>query len=329
MSNKKRFLVTGGTGFLGSHLVRKLVREGHFVRVTDNNFRGAKSRLDDIWSKIEFVEADIRDEAAVVKAAQNVHSILHLAFINGTEYFYKQPKLVLDVGVRGMLNVLVACEKNNIRDLVVASSSEVYHHPAQIPTDETVPMVIPDPLNPRYSYGGGKLISELLAINYGREGFDRVVIFRPHNVYGSNMGFEHVIPQLAVKLGAAIKEHPTGDVPLAIQGDGSHMRAFIHVKDFTDGLYRVIEQGKHLNIYHIGTMQEISIRQLIETMGKVLGRNIKILPGEAAAGGTDRRCPDISKLRQLGFSPSISLEEGLKESLDWYFANSPPAKTAV
>ena len=84
--------------------------------------------------------------------------------------------------------------------LVLASSSEVYQTPPQVPTDESAPLVVPDPLNPRYSYGGGKIISELMAINYGRKYFERVLIFRPHNVYGPDMGFEHVIPQFALRL---------------------------------------------------------------------------------------------------------------------------------
>ena len=128
----------------------------------------------------------------VEKATQGMDEVHHLAFVNGTEFFYSQPDLVLDVGVRGMVNVIDACRKHGIGTLVLASSSEVYQTPPKVPTDETAPLAIPDPLNPRYSYGGGKLISELMAINYGRKYFNRVLIFRPHNVYGPDMGWEHV-----------------------------------------------------------------------------------------------------------------------------------------
>ena len=96
-----------------------------------------------------------------------------------------------------MISVLDACRHHGIRELVLASSSEVYQTPPGIPTPENVPLSVPDPLNPRYSYGGGKIICELMAINYGRQGFDRVLIFRPHNVYGPDMGWEHVLPQFA------------------------------------------------------------------------------------------------------------------------------------
>ncbi len=107
---------------------------------------------------------------------------------------------MLEVGVKGMINVIDGCIKENVKELVLASSSEVYQTPEKVPTDETVALSIPDPLNPRYSYGGGKIISELMAINYGRKHFDKVVIFRPHNVYGPDMGWEHVIPQFVLRM---------------------------------------------------------------------------------------------------------------------------------
>ena len=163
-----RILVTGGSGFVGSGLVKALVKAGHSVRVLDDNSRGSPRRLAEVAKDIEFVAGDIRDAAQVEKATQDMDEVHHLAFVNGTEFFYSQPDLVLDVGVRGMVNVIDSCRKHNIGTLMLASSSEVYQTPPKVPTDETAPLAIPDPLNPRYSYGGGKLISELMAINYGR-----------------------------------------------------------------------------------------------------------------------------------------------------------------
>jgi len=302
--------------------VKRLVQDGHAVRVLDNNSRGALEKLGNILSSVEFVEADIRDAEAVRKAAAGMDCVIHLAFINGTEFFYKKPELVLDVGVRGMLNVLDACRAEGVRELVLASSSEVYQTPQKVPTDETVPLSIPDVLNPRYSYGGGKLISELLAINYGRTGFDRVLIFRPHNVYGPNMGFEHVIPQIIARAAAAIQKTPAGPVPFEIQGDGSQTRAFIHIDDFTDGLMVVLDQGKHLNIYHIGNPEEMTIAELVRKIFAHLGREVKIVAGKKAEGGTRRRCPDIAKLSALGFKPKIPLDEGLPNVVEWYTAKA-------
>jgi nucleoside-diphosphate-sugar epimerase len=317
----KKYLVTGGTGFIGSAIVSRLVRQGEKVVCLDNNSRGAVRRLGVLAKELELIEADIRDADAVLRAARGVDSILHLAFINGTEFFYNQPEKVLDVGVRGMINVLDACRAHHVPELVLASSSEVYQTPPSIPTDESVPLVIPDALNPRYSYAGGKLISELMAINYGRTGFDRVMIFRPHNVYGPDMGWEHVLPQFVLRMLDAIALQPSGRVRFAIQGDGSQTRAFVHIDDFVDGIMCMLSRGEHLNIYHIGNPEEISIREVATQVARYFGREIEIVEGPEAAGGTPRRCPDISKLRRLGYQPRISFEEGLPSLARWYADN--------
>src|SRR3954471_14059164 len=221
-----KILVTGGSGFIGSALVKALLRGGHKVRVLDDNSRGSPRRLQDVAKDIEFIAGDIRDAGAVERAASGQDEVHHLAFVNGTEFFYTQPELVLDVGVRGMVNVIDACRKHSVGTLVLASSSEVYQTPPKVPTAEDAPLSIPDPLNPRYSYGGGKLISELMAINYGRKFFERVLIFRPHNVYGPDMGWEHVIPQLALRLHKLGKRQPSGQLRFDIQGDGRETRSF-------------------------------------------------------------------------------------------------------
>lgn len=313
---KKRYLITGGTGFIGSAITRKLVLRGESVRVLDNDFRGSKKRLADIKKDFEFIKGDIRNPHDVEKACRGIDIVLHLAFINGTEFFYTKPELVLDVGVKGIVNVIDACTKFNIGNLVVASSSEVYQTPSIVPTPENVPMVIPDPLNPRYSYAGGKIISELLAINFGRKYFDRVVIFRPHNVYGPDMGWEHVIPQFILRM------KNSSSVEFHIQGSGRETRAFVYIDDFTDGLELVIDKGEHLGIYHIGTDEEVSIIEVAKKIGEIFGKKVKVIPGKLQKGGTLRRCPDISKLRRLGYEPKVSLDEGLKPTTSWYLSNS-------
>lgn len=324
----KSYLVTGGTGFIGSSLVRRLVRAGHRVRVLDNNSRGSTGRLADVAGDIEIVEADIRDAAAVNKASQGMDSMLHLAYVNGTEFFYSKPELVLDIAIRGMLNVIDACRANGIRDMVLASSSEAYQTPLVIPTSENVPLVVPDVMNPRYSYGGGKLACELMAINYGRTGFDRMTIFRPHNVYGPDMGWEHVLPQFVVRAVNAIAKTPSGPVDFPIQGDGGQTRAFVHINDFTTGLMCQIERGEHLNVYHIGNPEEITVRQVVEEVFKVLGREPRIIKGPLTQGSTQRRSPDITKLQGLGYMPAIPFAKGLPDLVNWYVANAnhPNAK---
>ena len=292
-----RILVTGGSGFIGSALVRALLRGGNRVRVLDDNSRGSPRRLADVAADIEFVAADIRDAAAVERAAQGIDEVHHLAFVNGTEFFYKAPDLVLDVGVQGVINVLNACRRNDIGTLVLASSSEVYQTPPTIPTDENVPLVVPDPLNPRYSYGAGKLISEVMAINYGRKFFQRVLIFRPHNVYGPDMGFEHVIPQFALRLHAAAKAQPAGRLQFDIQGTGAETRSFCFIDDLVAGVMVVRDGGEHLGIYHLGTMEEVSIADLAQRIAHHAGRDIALVAGPLAGGGRRADAPIFRKRR--------------------------------
>ena len=314
-------LVTGGSGFIGSALVKALVREGHAVRVLDDNSRGAPRRLREVERDIEFIGGDIRDAAVVAHAVRGVDEVHHLAFVNGTEFFYSAPELVLDVGVKGMINVIDACRGEGVGKLILASSSEVYQTPPHVPTDETAPLLVPDPTNPRYSYGGGKIISELMAINYGRKFFDRVLIFRPHNVYGPDMGWEHVIPQFAARVKAVAAKHPAGKLPFEMQGDGQQTRSFCHVDDLVAGVLVMRDKGEHLGIYHVGTTDEITIADLATRVAAHGGREIELIATPAPAGGTERRCPDIAKLAKLGYKPKVSLAQGLAPTLDWYWAN--------
>ena len=249
-----------------------------------------------------------RSVHAAVRGVDEVH---HLAFVNGTEFFYSAPELVLDVGVKGMVNVIDACRAAGVGRLVLASSSEVYQTPPQVPTDESAPLVVPDPANPRYSYGGGKIISELMAINYGRKFFERVLIFRPHNVYGPDMGFEHVIPQFALRLKRAAAQHTSGKVPFEIQGDGRQTRSFCHVDDLVRGVMVMRAKGEHLGIYHIGTTEEVTIADRRRGASRPMpAARSSSSAGPAPAGGTERRCPDIGKLAELGYAPQVPLAQG-------------------
>ncbi len=323
-----RILVTGGSGFIGSALVKALVKAGHAVRVLDDNSRGAPRRLAGVEKDIEFISGDIRDPAAVAAAVRGMDEVHHLAFVNGTEFFYSAPELVLEVGVKGIVNVLDACRAAKVGRLILASSSEVYQTPPKVPTDETAPLIVPDPSNPRYSYGGGKIISELMAINYGRKSFERVLIFRPHNVYGPDMGFEHVIPQFAVRLKRAMKAQPSGKLPFEIQGEGSETRSFCHVDDLVRGVLVMRDKGEHLGIYHVGTTEEVAIADLARRVAAHGGRDIEFVSRPAPPGGTARRCPDIGKLAVLGYAPQVPLAQGLPPTVDWYFGNESLAPKA-
>ena len=306
---KKTFLVTGGTGFIGSNISSLLVNKGHKVKIFDNNSRGSIQKIKNFKKKIKFIKGDIRNKQSLNKALKNTDAVIHLAYVNGTKYFYSKPVLVLDIAIKGILNVIEGCIKNKIKELYLASSSEVYQTPNKIPTDENESLKIPNILNPRYSYGGGKILTELMGIHYGKKYFKKLVIFRPHNVYGPNMGHEHVIPQFINRFKSLKGKR------FKIQGTGNEIRSFIYIKDFLNAFNLILSRGKHLGVYNIGTNEKIQIKNLAYKLSKILKKKIILKKTPIAKGGTKIRIPDIKKIKKLGFMPKFYLDKGLRETL--------------
>jgi dTDP-glucose 4,6-dehydratase/UDP-glucose 4-epimerase len=317
----KKYFVTGGAGFIGSAVVRRLVGLGHPVVVLDDTSRGRSERLSDLTGDLRIVHGDVRDPAAVATASQGADCCIHLAAVNGTENFYKIPDRVLDVGIRGMLSVMDGCAASGVPELIIASSSEVYHEPARIPTPEPAALTIPDPYNPRYSYSACKIASEMLAIHVAPRRFRRVLIVRPHNVYGPDMGYEHVIPQFAVRAAQALRAD-SDEIALEIRGDGSQTRAFIFIEDFVDGFLLVERSGENLGTYHIGVEEELRIDRIAELVCRSLGKGCTLRNMPSSGGEPARRCPDTAKLRALGFKPRTGLEEGVARTVAWYAAHT-------
>ncbi len=316
-----RYLVTGGTGFIGSALVKRLIADGHDVRVLDDMSRGRKDRLRDV--DCEIVNDDVRVPAAVVNAMRGCDSVIHLAYCQGTQMFYIEPRQVLDVAVRGITSVVSACERTGVSELLLVSSSEVYQVPTMVPTNETVPLSVPDPLNPRYSYGGGKIISELMCVAWARTGvFDRLIIARPHNVIGPDMGREHVIPEFAIRMNRLVQEHPYPHIiPFPIQGTGQETRSFCYIDDCIEQLCLLLKQAEPVGIYHVGTMEEITIAETAHAVAGWYGREIKLQPGTLPEGSPPRRLPDTAKMQALGYRPEVHFAEALGRTLTWYRDN--------
>ena len=308
MKNKKKhFFVTGGTGFIGSAICKLLVKKGHKVTIYDDNSRGSFQKISNIKKKIKLIKGDIRDYNKLSKAMVNVDVVIHLAYINGTKYFYSKPVLILDIAVKGITNIMQACIKKKIKQIYLASSSEVYQTPNRIPTQENESLKIPDIYNPRYSYGGGKILTELMGIHYGKKYFKKLIIFRPHNVYGAHMGHEHVIPEF-IKRFKNLK-----DKKFKIQGSGQEIRSFIYIEDFVSAFNLILNRGKHLNIYNIGTSEKIKIKALAIKISKIFKKKIQLNKMPIKKGGTKIRLPDIKKIKKLGFKQKFSLTQGLRK----------------
>lgn len=296
-------LVTGGCGFIGHHLVKALLYNGERVSVLDNTWRGNHK-----WPDVKYYRRDIRKPYAVERSCADVDEIIHLAYINGTPNFYERPDEVLDVAVRGIVNVIDACRLRKIRRLTLVSSSEVCRAKL-VDAEESIPLVIPDPFNPRYSYSAGKIISEMLAIHNAKL-FDRLLIARPFNIYGPGMASGHVIPDFIERL------RKLNGKDFEILGSGKETRSFCYIDDFIKGFMLMREKGQHMGVYNIGTRKEITINDLANTIASAMGKSVIVKSGtQLREGDALRRRPDISKLVALGYQPKITLADGIRRIL--------------
>lgn len=312
----KKILVTGAGGFIGRSLVNSLSADKkNLVIAMDNNFRGSLNKIKKT-KNIKKVKADILNEDEIKTYFKGVNTCFHLAAINGTKNFYNHPKKVLETGVEGTLNVVKQSLKNKLNNFIFFSSSEAYQKPKKIPTTELEELKIPDVFNPRLSYGGSKIIGELITINYLIKSKLKYQIIRPHNVYGPDMGSDHVLPEL---IGKIRKQKGNTNVRIKIFGSGNESRSFIYIDDAIKGILNIFNKGSYNNIYNLGTNQEIKIKNLIKNLGKILGKKIEIIPDALHRGSVSRRCPDVSKLNKLGHKNNFSLMQGLRETIKYYY----------
>lgn len=305
-NKKKNYLITGGLGFIGSAITNRLLEKGFNVTVFDNLSRGKKKRIFNKNKKINIINGDIRNLHKLKKSLKKIDAVIHLAYINGTKYFYTRPTDILEIAVKGITNIIDACKEKKIKELYLASSSEVYQTPTKIPTDEKESLKIPDIYNPRYSYGGGKILTELMGIHYGKKYFKKLIIFRPHNVYGPDMGNEHVMPEFLNRF------KKLKDKKFKIQGSGNEIRSFIYIDDFVNAFELIMKKGKHLEIYNIGTDEKTTIKNLAYSMAKIFNKKITLKKTSLAKGGTIKRLPNIKKIKKLGFKQKVNLKMGIQ-----------------
>ena len=322
----KRYIVTGGSGFIGYHLANYLSNQaGAEVTIIDNHARGvADDMFNELIAKenVIFINADITNKDFYEKLNGFYDGIYHLAAINGTRNFYERPYDVLRANILTLMNMLEWCDDKNCGAFLYSSSSEAYagtlnmflpDHPEFIPTKENIPLSVDDPLNPRWSYGGSKLLGEILTANYCRTHNVSFRIIRYHNIYGKRMGFLHVLPEFFKRVHNRVN-------PFPIYG-GEETRAFCEVSDAVKATEEVLLSEKCAGeIVHIGNSnEEIKIIDLLRLVLKIANFDPKIEVKPAPKGSVKRRLPDTSKLYELtGFQAKISLEDGLKEMYDWY-----------
>ena len=314
----KKIILSGGAGFIGHHLLNRLALN-NIVYVIDNLKRGLSRRFDNN-KNINFFKADITNFDQMIAVNQKADIFIHLAAINGTENFYQRPIEVMDVGVLGVINVFKYCAEMSVPKVVVASSAEVYQKPKVLPTPEDIELIVPSHTNPRYSYGLSKIFTEFYSLHYGLQKNLSVSIFRPHNVYGEDMGYKHVIPEFILPFAKAKLENKK-TVSIKTKGPIDSSRAFCYVSDIIDGI-EAISHHNSSGVYNIGNPVSNNIQDILFMLSEISGIELQIDEAENEhIGSVTDRVPDISKIIGLGFSPKINFLKGLTKTYDWYLKN--------
>tara|TARA_Y100001938_G_scaffold150797_1_gene243490 strand:+ start:1805 stop:2800 length:996 start_codon:yes stop_codon:yes gene_type:complete len=323
-SKKRNILITGGAGFVGYHLAKTLADENHNITIIDNFQRPNEDEMFlQLVSKdnVEHLKVDISSHDVYDNLEMNYYDVIyHFAALNGTANFYNHPEKVVKIGTLSTIYLLEWVAKHENRPKIIyTSSSETYAGTAKLlgenfplPTPEDVPLTIDDVTNVRWSYGASKLLGEVAFYCYGQahEITDFNVV-RLHNIYGPRMGFEHVISQF-------IERYRNGERPLAVYG-GSNTRSFCFITDVLAALSKITNEGIPREIYHIGNdKEEIRIDDLAKLLFEINEEKINIKVHEAPEGSVNRRCPNIDRLKSLGYENETSLKNGLKVTYDWY-----------
>ena len=311
----KTYLVTGGAGFLGSHLVENLLEKEYNVICFDNEFRGSFQNLSHLDSeKLSNVKGDIRKLEDWPQTNEKIDGIFHLAAINGTPLFYSIPDVVLDVNVIGTINALEYARKNDIEYFSFASSPEAYGIPSKFPTPEDELLTVPDLDNPRWSYGASKIIGEVYCSNLARKHGFKCSIIRYNNTYGPRDHSGHVIPDITRKILAGND--------LVVEGTGEETRSFCFISDTIDAALLIEQkQEKQIDVFNVGNDSETKINKLVSMLLEMSNSDIVPKFSPMKNPGTHKRLPNIDKIRKLGYKPKMSLEDGLKITFEWLKEN--------
>lgn len=302
------YLVTGGAGFIGSHLAEELVRRGHRVRVLDNLSTGKRRNLEHIPG-IDFVEGDLADPDACTRAVQGVEYVLHQGAIPSVPRSVMDPVTSNRSNIDGSLNILVAARDAGVRRLVYAGSSSAYGDTPTLPKREDMPT---RPLSP---YALQKLVAEQYCQMFTRLYGLETVTIRYFNVFGPRQDPSSPYSGVISLFSTALLEgrRPT------IYGDGEQTRDFTYIANVVDGVLRACEApAASGEVINVATGGRISLNTLLQAMNAIVGTDIVPIYAEPRAGDVRDSQADISKARALlGYEPSISLEEGLRRTLDW------------
>ena len=310
--SKKRILVTGGAGFIGSHLAEDLVQKGYSVKIMDDFSTGNVNNIRGLFNYRNFkmIRGSITDRELLAKATSDVDIVFHLAAQIHVDRSIIEPRHTFDVNTLGTLNILDAALENDIELVVYASTSEVYGSAKYVPMDED------HPLNPASPYAATKAAADRLCFSYYNTYKLPVVIVRCFNTYGPRQkgsGYAAAIPMF-------IKRALAG-LPPVIYGDGKQTRDYMYVKDTVNAYNLVLNShnnilGKAINF---GTGKEISILELANTVLELCGKKATPIHAAPRSGEVKRLCADMTLAgKTLNFVPDYTIRKGLQEFVKWY-----------
>jgi UDP-glucose 4-epimerase len=304
------YLVTGGAGFIGSHITEALLRRGGHVRVLDNLATGRAINLDPFRSEIEWIEADIRDADAVMRAAKGADVVIHQAALPSVQRSVLDPHTSNAVNVTGTLNVLSAAQAGGVRRVVFASSSSVYGDTPTLPKVESMPP------SPRSPYAVSKLAGEHYCLVWAEVYRVPAIALRYFNVFGPRQDprsdYAAVIPRFATALLA-------GQAP-TIYGDGEQSRDFTYVDNVVSANLTAADAPAEISgAFNVATGDRISLLDLVARLNRLIGSDIQPLHAPARAGDVRHSQAGIEAIRAaIGWQPVITFDEGLRRTVEHF-----------
>ena len=304
-----RFLVTGGAGFIGSNIVRRLLADGHAVRVLDNFSSGKPENLSDVVDDIELWEGDIRDYWTVERAVHDVDVILHQAAIPSVPKSMANPLTSHLVNVDGTVNLLETARLAGVKRFVFASSCAVYGDTDRLPIDEDTPA------QPKSPYAVGKLVGEHYVLGYHRAYGLPGVVLRYFNIFGPRQDpqgdYAPVIPRFIARLQA-------GEPPI-VYGDGEQTRDFLYVENAVAANLLAAERDDMVGgVFNVGSGQERSLNELLVQLRAVMERDISARHEPPRAGDIRRSRAAVDRLMSHGFTPPVDFETGLARTVAFF-----------
>ena len=313
----KKVLVTGGTGFIGSFVTELLLQKG--ARITTTSKSGNLKNVFHLKRDLRIKKTNLADPNQAYIVTKNQDIILNLASkVAGIQFNINHPATMFADNIHIAQNIASSCVKNKVERLLMVSSACVYPRNCTIPTPETEGF-LDDPEPTNLGYGWAKRVEELIARFYHQEFGLKIAIARPYNAYGPRDNFD---PQISHVIPGLIKRVFEGENPLVVWGSGKQTRSFLYVEDLARGLLETVEKYPEADPVNLGTDEEVTIAHLAKMIIELSGKNTRITFDKSKPDGQPRRNCDTKKAKdKIGFEAQISLEKGLKKTIDWYRKN--------